>query len=109
MRLHKILEFIIDRKLFIKIFRIIAFIEGLSFMILLFITVPLKYIFDMYTPNIIIGKIHGGLYILYIILLLDIFFKSDNWNAKVFWKCVFLGIIPFGTIWADKKYFNRIQ
>lgn len=109
MRLSKISEFMMDRKSFIKIFRVIAFIEGASFLILLFVTVPLKYIFDLHTPNIVVGRTHGGLYIIYITLLLDIFFKSNNWNKKILWKCIIAGIIPFGTFWADKKYFNKIQ
>ena len=40
-------------------FRVLAFAEGVSFLLILFITMPLKYLMDMPGPNKIIGMAHG--------------------------------------------------
>ena len=45
-------------------FRILAFIEGVSFLVILFITMPLKYVLEIPLPNKIFGMLHGVLFIL---------------------------------------------
>lgn len=49
----------------IKIFRLIGFLEALSFLILLLIAMPLKYIWGQPEAVKIVGSAHGGLFLLY--------------------------------------------
>ena len=51
--------------------RIIAFLEGISFLTL-GLTMILKYQFAMPQSNYIVGMLHGLLFILYIILVLQV-------------------------------------
>ena len=44
-------------------FRILAFMEGLSFLLILFITMPLKYLYEMPEPNLVVGMAHGVLFV----------------------------------------------
>jgi len=88
--------------------RIIAFIEGMSFLLILFITMPLKYLMDMPEPNKVVGVFHGVLFILYIIAVIQGKF-SFNWNGKTTFLALVASVIPFGTFWADAKYFKKIQ
>ena len=48
-------------------FRIIALAEGISFLVLLGIAMPLKYAAGNPEPVRIVGWIHGGLFVLYLI------------------------------------------
>jgi len=89
----------------LKNFRIIAFLEGLSYLILLGIGTPLKH----FTGNDIIvksmGMPHGLLFVAYVLfafLLKD----EQKWNLKEFVIILICSLLPFGTFYADKKYFK---
>lgn len=88
----------------LSIFRAIAFLEGCSFLAL-GITMPLKYRWDMPTPNYWVGMLHGVLFITYVVLLLAIW-RKDRWNFKdVFWSMA-ASLVPFGTFIADRLIFS---
>ena len=46
--------------------RILAFAEGVSFLLILFVTMPLKYGMGMADPNYVVGLIHGLLFVMYV-------------------------------------------
>jgi integral membrane protein len=84
-------------------FRKIAFAEGLSFLILLFIAMPMKYFAGMPLAVTIIGSIHGGLFVAFIILAYAVkekYNKSLRWGIKAF----LASIIPFGTFYMDREW-----
>jgi integral membrane protein len=86
----------------IKIFKVVALLEGLSLLILIFIAMPLKYIFELPLYVKFIGMAHGFLFISYMTLVIY-FFIEKSWGFK---KCVFASlasIIPFGTFYFEKK------
>lgn len=85
--------------------RIIGFIEGMSFLILLCIAMPMKYIWEMPEFNYSMGVTHGALFVLYVffVLLVTIQFK---WSLTTCFWALFASIIPFGTFVADKKLFR---
>ena len=82
---------------------IVAILEGMSYLYILFIGMPLKYIWEMPTPNYIGGAIHGGLFMLYIALIFPVARKL-GWGLKTMAIAAVASIIPFGTFWFDKKY-----
>ncbi len=89
--------------MFLKAFRIIAFLEGLSYLLLLFIAVPIKYLFENDTYVKLLGMPHGLLFIGYIIVAYLL--KEDfKWNFKEFFIVLAASILPFGTFYIDKKY-----
>jgi integral membrane protein len=83
-------------------FKKLAIAEGISFLIILGITMPLKYLMHNGTPNKILGMIHGALFIYYIIA---VFLVKDKfkWNAKQTLIALVASIIPFGTFYVEKK------
>jgi integral membrane protein len=85
--------------------RIIAFVEGVSFLIILFVTMPLKYMYAMPEPNKIFGMVHGVLFILYVLAIVQSKIEY-NWSIKKLALAFLASIVPFGTFWADKKLFN---
>jgi len=91
-------------------FRIVSFIEGLSFLILLGIAMPLKYIWNMPEMVRITGMAHGVLFISYCILLIMAAIEN-KWG---FGKCIILfilSLLPFGFLLAEililKKEANK--
>lgn len=80
--------------------RIIAIIEGFSFLALLFITMPLKYYMDMPLPNKYVGYGHGILFIVYIFLALETVIRRRI-SALQFLRVVVASIIPFGTFFNE--------
>ncbi len=85
--------------------RILAFAEGVSFLLILFVSMPLKYIYGMKEPNKIIGMIHGVLFIAYVVMVLFIRLE-ENWNNKKTFLALLASVLPFGTFWADWKLFR---
>jgi len=87
----------------ISYFKIIAFLEGISLLLLFFFAMPLKYLFN--NPEYIrpFGMSHGLLFIAYIVLAIMIKIE-DNWSLKKFSIISLASIIPFGTFYVEKKY-----
>ncbi len=88
-----------------KIFRVIAFLEGTSYILLLFIATPIKYILenDFYVK--ILGMPHGVLFLIYIFLAFILQSKL-KWNPGTFSLILLAAIVPFGTFYIDNKYFK---
>jgi integral membrane protein len=89
----------------LKALRIIALLEGISFLVLLGIAMPLKYYFDMPQSVKMIGMAHGVLFVLYTINLLIVYFLYQ-WNILKTIGAFIASFIPFGTFYADKKWFK---
>jgi integral membrane protein len=84
-------------------FKIISYLEGLSYLGLLFVGVPMKRFAD--DPSIVkaLGMPHGILFITYVIFA---FYVRDSfkWDRPTFVKVLLASIIPFGTFYIDRKY-----
>ncbi len=87
-------------------FRFIAFMEGVSFLLLIFISMPLKYILNMPGPNQVFGLLHGILFVLYVLALIPVVIQYRWKFITVLWSFL-AAFIPFGTFWADVKIFRH--
>lgn len=85
------------------IFRIISFLEGVSYLLLLFIATPIKYIHGNTEYVKLLGMPHGILFVLYILVAILMKQKS-NWNLKTFGIILVGSIVPFGTFYVDKNF-----
>lgn len=86
-----------------NIFRIVALLEGISYILLMTFGLYYKYLLnnDIYVK--LLGMPHGILFILYIVLAF-LLRKKENWNFIEFAIILFASLIPFGTFYIDKKY-----
>lgn len=87
----------------LSVFRIIALLEGVSYILLLFIATPIKYIADDPTYVRILGMPHGLLFIAYIAIAY-ILKPEQQWNNRTFLVILVASLIPFGTFYIDKKF-----
>jgi len=85
--------------------RILGILEGISYLLIFGVTMPLKYGLDMHGPNKVVGMIHGMLFISYCIWVL-LAAKKYSWKGKTTAGALVASVLPFGTFVADKKIFR---
>ena len=88
------------------LFRIIAFLEGVSYILLMSVGLYFKY--QLGDPSYVklLGMPHGLLFISYLILAFLI--KDDEqWKNKDFGIILLASILPFGTFYIDRKYLRQ--
>lgn len=87
----------------IKVFKWVSILEGLSFLLLLFIAMPLKYLFEMPQMVEVVGMAHGVLFISYLVGAILVY-NILNWNFKTLLIAIACSVIPFGPFYIEKKY-----
>lgn len=87
----------------IKIFRVVSFLEAISFLILLIIAMPLKYVYDQPQYVSMVGMAHGILFVAYLFGAY-LMFEKLNWTLKTLLIVGLCSILPFGPFYVDKKY-----
>ena len=85
--------------------RVVAFLEGVSFLVLLLIAMPLKYAFGQPLAVKHVGMAHGVLFVGYVLLLLAVALER-GWSAKKILLAFGASLVPLGTFWADKHLFR---
>lgn len=83
-------------------FRIITTIEGISFLILLFIAMPLKYMMGIPLAVKIAGMTHGILFILFVYTQF-MASRSEKWGIKFDILAFLLSLIPFGSFYLSNR------
>jgi integral membrane protein len=87
--------------------RVIAFLEGCSLLLLVFIAMPIKYLLKVPEATQAIGMIHGVLFLLFIgaTVVISILQK---WTFNRIFMVMFSSILPFGTFYVDKKILSKL-
>ena len=83
-------------------FRMIGLAEGVSFLILLSIAMPLKYFFHLPEAVKVFGWVHGALFVSFMYFAFEVMTalnKKTGWLAKAF----FAAILPCGTFILDRQ------
>lgn len=83
-------------------FRMTGIAEGISFLTLLFIAMPIKYLAGDPRAVLYVGWVHGILFMLYILALITVAIKLE-WKFKKVLIAFFASLIPFGTFIMDKS------
>lgn len=81
--------------------RLIGLLEGTSFLLLLFIAMPLKHLADSPGAVRVIGTIHGGLFIAFVLWVLLVG-RRDRWPFKRYVHAAIASVLPFGTFVFDR-------
>lgn len=86
----------------IQTLRIIGLLEGISFLLLLFIAMPMKYMLDNPVLVKYVGMGHGVLFMLFLIVLFTVC-EKQKWSIYMFILGLIASILPFGTFVFDRK------
>jgi integral membrane protein len=85
----------------IRVFRMTALTEGSSYLVLLFVAMPMKYFMGMPEVVRVVGTIHGILFLLYVAQLARLHTKLQ-WEFMFSCYAFLAAILPFGTFLLDK-------
>lgn len=85
-----------------------GYMEGLSFLLLVFIAMPVKY--ALHEPLLVrfFGSAHGGLFVGYCGLAAVLYLR-EKWPWQRLALAWILSCLPFGTIWFDRKYMRATE
>ncbi len=82
--------------------RLIAMTEGVSFLLLLFIAMPLKYLAGMPLAVKYTGWAHGVLFVAFGLALLDVM-VNVNWPLRRSAMVFIASLVPFGPFLIDRR------
>jgi len=86
----------------IDLFRYTAVIEGVSYLLLLFIAMPLKYFLGYPAAVKIAGMAHGILFLLFILLLFSAL-EKQRFSMRFALALLIASLVPFGTFFTDMR------
>jgi len=92
----------------LRIFTIVGFLEGISYLVLFFNMLVIKNVNIELYKNLLfpIGMAHGLLFIAYIVMA--IMLKVElNWSFKKFILISIASLIPFGTFYSEKNWLHK--
>ena len=87
-------------------FRVISMLEGLSFVFLLFLAVPLKYLGGQDFLVKMLGMPHGVLFLVYLLLAVVVA-MDEEWSLKTSCLVFFASVVPFATFYVDHKLLRK--
>jgi integral membrane protein len=82
--------------------RMVGIAEGISFLLLLGVAMPLKYLANMPMAVTVVGWAHGVLFVAFLYL---VWRTMDTYNKSFFWmmKGFVASLVPFGTFVWDRE------
>lgn len=88
--------------------RLIAFLEGISLLVLVFVAVPLKYM--AHDPSWVkaVGPVHGILFVLFVFSTFKVSLEQHWPFRRVTWKVLLACFIPFGTFYIDAVILKKM-
>ena len=85
----------------LRLLRAVGLLEGLSFVLLLFVAMPLKYVWDQPAAVRWVGMGHGVLFVALVVLVLQVG-PSRGWPWSRMAAGVAAAFVPFGPFLFDR-------
>ncbi|HLS29052.1 MAG TPA: DUF3817 domain-containing protein [Opitutales bacterium] len=92
----------LQQPLLLRRFRVWAISEGISFLVLLFIAMPFKYLLGQELPVKIVGWAHGILFIGYCYYVVRCW-RAFNWPTGFTILALIASLLPFGPFLIDRR------
>jgi integral membrane protein len=88
-------------------FRVLAYIVGVGLLALCFAFVMNRF-FDQSQYTAIIGPVHGFLYIVYLVAIVDLALKA-RWSLKGTILVMLSGVVPVGSFFAERWVTKKVR
>jgi integral membrane protein len=90
------------------VLRLASMLEGISFLLLLFVAMPLKYL--AHDPRWVswAGRVHGGLFILLAVALFRCA-EARSWAPRRALRVLGLAVVPFGAFVLDREFARELR
>ena len=95
----------------VSLLRVVAMVEGISFLVLLLVAMPLKYFAEMPMAVKVAGWAHGGLFVLFLIALIYTTTLA-GWSIARALLILVAALLPFGPFVLDRRmvqYADELQ
>jgi len=89
-----------------KTLKTLAVLEGLSFIALLGVAMPLKYVYAMPHATRYPGMVHGILFLAFIFYAHYVA-ETEIWPMRKRIAAFLAAVLPLGTFWFDWKYLKQ--
>lgn len=90
-------------------FRAISLAEGVSYLVLLGIAMPLKYVAGIPNAVRIVGMLHGVLFVAFVVGL-ALAAKAERWGARQITIAMIASLVPLGAFWLERRLrMKRLQ
>ena len=86
----------------VSLLRVVSLAEGVSYLLLLGIAMPLKYAANMPEAVRIAGSIHGGLFVVFCVALLRAMLGA-RWPFSRAALVFVASLVPFAAFWMDRR------
>ena len=86
--------------------RVTGIAEGISFLVLLFVAMPLKYFLDFPLAVKVVGWAHGILFILYVVIVF-LSTRAMKWSLVDVFTALVASLVPGGTLFLDRSWKRR--
>ncbi len=81
-------------------FRLISLVEGVSYVVLMAVAMPLKYLADRPAAVTLVGGIHGALFVLFALALVAVAVKL-RWSLRTCAIAMIAALLPLGAFWLE--------
>jgi integral membrane protein len=88
--------------------RFVGLAEGLSFLVLLLVAMPLKYFAGMPEAVKVCGSIHGGLFVLFLLCVGEVTIRRPWWSPLFWGSALLAALIPLGPLVFD-RWLGRVE
>jgi len=83
-------------------YRVMAYVVGIILLVLVFVAVPLKFFAHHPGPAMVVGQLHGFLYIVYLVLALNLAVQR-RWSLPRTVLLLLAGTVPFLTFVMERR------
>ncbi len=88
--------------------RLIGFLEGVSFLLLLGVAMPLKYLAGQPEAVSVVGMAHGVLFLLYLVATVQAALEFQwTWTRTLL--IAGASLLPFGPFYADARWLKPLE
>ncbi len=90
----------------LKLFRAVSLVEGVSWLLLLFVAMPLKYGLGRPEAVALLGRVHGALFVAFL-LTLGRLALDGTWKPSHLTRAFVASLVPFGAFWLEWRLRNE--
>jgi integral membrane protein len=83
-------------------FRAISLAEGVSYLVLVGIAMPLKYAAGIPSAVRVVGMLHGVLFVAFVVGLV-LAARAERWGAKQLVIAMIAALLPLGAFWLERR------
>jgi integral membrane protein len=96
------------KSVFSRWFLTVSLAEGISFLLLLGVAMPLKYAAGLPLAVSVMGTVHGLLFVAYVLLALD-GWRLRRWSVRRFAWVFVMAFLPTGAFFAERSVRDELN